>query len=201
MKFKVGDKVRVIDGLKPCARYGDLYITPEMYDSKGKIFTITSTESFYGDARYIINDDSGYYYNDDVLEPVEERRNMEKMVIICDGSKVIAKYYKGDKIISAEAKCSPEDEFDFETGAKLAMDRAIEKMKQEEMSYSLVRCVGYRQKNEFYFTVDKVYQIYEDGRITADNGYIYGGKDSFNNSKVKTMEFLGEYYIFEEVQN
>lgn len=203
MKFKVGDKVRVIDGLKPCARYGDLYITPEMYDSKGKIFTITSAEPFYGDARYIINDDSGYYYNDDVLEPVEEKENeMEKMVIIRDGSKVTAKYYKGDKTVSAEAKCSPEDEFDFEIGAKLAMDRAIEKMKKEdEVDYSWLKCVGYRQNYEFYFTVDKVYKIYDDGRITNDNDFTYGGKAPYLNSKEKVMELLNLYYIFEEVQN
>ena len=42
------------------------------------------------------------------------------------GNKVVAKFNDNNKI-KGVARCSPEDEFDFCTGAKLALDRLIEK--------------------------------------------------------------------------
>ena len=200
MKFKVGDKVRIREDLIIGKKYGSItnYSFLSEIDKNLGVQIITEITE---EGNYKLNK-AKFIYSKEMLEPVKEKENeMEKMVIIRDGSKVIAKYYKDDKTVSAEAKCSPEDEFDFGIGAKLAMDRAIEKMKEGEIGYSWVKCVGYRQKDEFYFTVDKVYKIYDDGRITSDNGYVYGGKDSFNNSKEKIMVFLGDYYIFEEVQN
>lgn len=197
MKFKVGDKVRVRKDLVYNCQYNGLTFFPWMKTEAKNVNRIIWTDN---NNRCGI-DTTSYTYDFSMFELVEEPVFLEKLVIYRENNKTIAKYYKGDKTVSAEAKCSLEDEFDFGTGAKLAMNRAIEKMKEDEESYSWVKCIGYRQSNEFYFTVDKVYKIYDDGRITADNGYIYGVKDSFNNSKVKTMEFLGEYYIFEEVQN
>lgn len=47
--------------------------------------------------------------------------NYEMIIIYRDGNKTIAmNKVTGEK---AEAKCSPEDEFDFSVGAKLALDR------------------------------------------------------------------------------
>lgn len=42
------------------------------------------------------------------------------------GNKVVAKFNNNHKITGV-ARCSPEDEFDFCTGAKLALDRLVEK--------------------------------------------------------------------------
>lgn len=47
----------------------------------------------------------------------------EEIIIKRYGNKVIAKYGKNVGV----AKCSPEDEFDFETGAKLAFERLFKK--------------------------------------------------------------------------
>lgn len=56
-----------------------------------------------------------------------ERDKNQNIIIYRNGNKVIAK----NKLTgnTAEAKCHPEDEFDFMTGAKLAFDRLIEKPK------------------------------------------------------------------------
>lgn len=67
-------------------------------------------------------------------------------------------------------------------------------MKGEEIGYSLVKCVGYRQNHEFAFTVDKEYKIYNNGKITNDNGYVY----SNSKTKEEALDFLSEWYIFEE---
>ena len=191
MKFKVGDKVKVKNGLVGGSSYDEVYFTYGMARLGGKIFTV---EQASVGGYYYLNDGCGYCWTESMLEPIRE-----KLIIYCEDNKTIAKYYNGDKTVTAEAKCAPEDEFNFEYGAKLAMGRAIEKMKEEEIGYSWVRCVGYRQNKEFCFIVDKKYKVYDDGRITSDDGYTYGGKDGCSNSKEEIMKYLSKWYIFEEV--
>ena len=192
MKFKVGDKVRVKKDLVVGHDYGEdrLYFNSEMEVLRGKVFTVKYCNNFC----YILEGAGGWGFNEAMLEPVNDAVP-EKLVIYRDNNKTVAKYYKGDKTVTAEAKCSPEDEFDFEYGAKLAMDRAIEKMKEEEIGYSWVRCVGYRQKREFNFTVGGKYKIFSNGRITDDTGYTFSARGT----KEDMLDFLGDYYIFEEV--
>lgn len=193
MKFKVGDKVRVKKDLVAGHNYGEdrLYFNSGMEVLRGKVFTVKYCNC--NNFRYILEGAGGWGFNEAMLEPVNDAVP-EKLVIYRDNNKTVAKYYKGDKTVTAEAKCSPEDEFSFEHGAKLAMDRAIEKMKEEEIGYSLVKCVGYRQNHEFTFTVDKEYKIYNNGKITNDNGYVYFSSET----KEEALDFLSEWYIFEE---
>ena len=190
MKFKVGDKVRIREDLVGGECYGEdeLYFAPEMEEFRGKVFTVAYRKG----NRFVLKDVGLWEFNEDMLENVAE-----KIIIYCEDNKTIAKYYKGDKVVTAVAKCAPEDEFDFGYGAKLAMNRAIENMKKATMNYSLVKCVGYRQNSEFYFTVDKEYKVYDNGSIVADNGFDYSSKCV--NSKEDVLKYLSKWYIFEEV--
>lgn len=194
MKFKVGDKVRVKKDLVGGCYYGEdkLYFNPEMEVLRGKVFNV----EYCTDFRCMLKGAGYWDFNEAMLEAVDETVP-KKLIIYRENNKTIAKYYKGDKTVTAEAKCAPEDEFSFEYGAKLAMGRAIEKMKEkeEEIGYSLVKCVGYRQNHKFDFTVDKEYKIYNNGKITNDNGYVYSG----SKTKEEALDFLSKWYIFEEV--
>lgn len=50
----------------------------------------------------------------------------QKIVITTDGKTTLARMYEGKTVIkSAEAKCSPADEFDFNLGAKIAFGRLM----------------------------------------------------------------------------
>ena len=50
-----------------------------------------------------------------------------KIVITTDGATTTARFYDGKKVIkAAKAECSPEDEFDFKIGAKIAFDRLVD---------------------------------------------------------------------------
>jgi hypothetical protein len=50
----------------------------------------------------------------------------KKIVITADEKETLARLFEGGKVVkSATAKCSPEDEFDFATGARLAFDRLL----------------------------------------------------------------------------
>lgn len=54
--------------------------------------------------------------------------NRSKIVITTDGTTTTARLYEGKSVIkSAEAKCSADDEFDFKTGAALAVDRLLDR--------------------------------------------------------------------------
>ena len=193
MKFKVGDKVRIRKDAVVDQLYNGLTLFSWMKEEAEDVNKITNV---YGNGRYEI-DTTPYIYDFSMLELVEDSNTFEKFVIYRENDKVIAKYYKGDKTAIAEVKCVPED--DFKHGAKLAMDRAIEKMKEEEIGYSWVKCIGYRQNKEFCSTVDKKYKVYNDGRITSDDGYTYSGKDGCSNSKEGVIKYLSEWYIFEKV--
>lgn len=55
-----------------------------------------------------------------------------KIVITSDGKNTLARMYDGKKIVKeAKAICSPDDTFDFETGAILAFRRLMETEKQK----------------------------------------------------------------------
>ena len=65
-----------------------------------------------------------------LIEPV----TLPKIVITADGKTTTAKRYEGNKVVkTAEAKCHPDDKFDFAIGAKLACDRLLEEKKEPEL--------------------------------------------------------------------
>jgi hypothetical protein len=69
--------------------------------------------------------DCGYWVDPDCFDLVTEN---SKIVITHDGKTTLARRYVNGKVVErAEAKCSPEDKFDFVVGATLAYDRLIEK--------------------------------------------------------------------------
>lgn len=73
MKFKVGDKVRVRKDLIAGKCYGedDLSFVDDMEKFKGKQFEIIKTSG----CDYKL-DDSNYYFNDDMLEPVFTKKDL-----------------------------------------------------------------------------------------------------------------------------
>lgn len=83
-----------------------------------------------------------------------------KIVITSDGEKTLARLYDGNKIIkTATAKCSPDDKFSFETGAKIAFERLFDGEEKEEPKYfsGKVVCV----KPYTGFTVGRIYEFIE----------------------------------------
>lgn len=187
MKFKVGDKVRVRDDLVGGVTYDGIYFGFCMEPFRGKEFIVT----YIANGIYYLNDGRDYTYHESMLEPIIDEP-MEKLVIYRDGGKTIAKYYKSDKVINFTIKNSQ----DFKVDSEFAMRKLFEKMKQEEVGYSWVKCVGYRTTNNFNFTIDKKYKIYDNGRIIDDSGFV------FRNTKTKKdmLDFLSEFFIFEEVK-
>ena len=79
MKYKVGDKVRVISGLVVDGAYGNWGFTEKMKKFKGKSVTISEVCQDY----YRIKEDEEYgYYTDEMFESVEEMSAEELVEII-----------------------------------------------------------------------------------------------------------------------
>lgn len=116
-KFKVGDKI--IGNKKASDRYG---FTREGWI--GRVTKVFDTPRFGDDFRAIgplgnINKEFGLEeeYFDLYTEP-------QKIVITTDGKITIAALYNGKKRIKdAKAVCAPNNKFNFEYGASLALDR------------------------------------------------------------------------------
>lgn len=93
-------------------------------------------------------------------------RKDQKIIITTDGKTTKARLFDGKELIkSAEAKCHPDDEFDFETGAKVAFDRLVEreeKVKPKEMLKNGV--FGLTADNDWFVVVGETL-VYQRGRF------------------------------------
>lgn len=121
-KFKVGDKVRILDGSKINHYFGSWADNMKKYI--GSICTIDDVHSdFYGATGYNMKE-IDYMWDERGLERIEDKPKNQKIVITHDGKMTTAKFYDGKQVIkTAKAKCNPSDEFDFNVGASIAFAR------------------------------------------------------------------------------
>ena len=174
--FKIGDWVRVKSNF-----WGK--------DVVGKVFQITGKRPDFSfqQAAWTCNK-MPYWIEERFLEPMSQ-----KILIMQDEKNpktVIARNLLTNK--KAEAKCAPADEFDFATGAQLALDRLLNKehsfKKKEKPQYynGKVVCVEYDGGLSEFFTVGKVYTV-KDGVIMSNTGNPNGYNPT---DKVKTLNDL-----------
>lgn len=121
-KFKVGDRVRVIkdfDGAKK-GMVGTIAVV-----SDEKIVGVKFDKRFWGG--HDLNGGCEFGYGHWVFPDCMQLISGNKIVITADGATTTARFYDGKKVIkAAKAECSPEDEFDFKIGAKIAFDRLVD---------------------------------------------------------------------------
>ena len=123
-KFKVGDRVRVI---KDCdgAKKGMVGTIAVVDKSTPKTIGVKFDKKFYGG--HSLSGRCKFGYGHWVYLDCIELISGNKIVITTDGKTTTARFYDGKKVIkAAKAECSPEDEFDFKTGAKIAFDRLVD---------------------------------------------------------------------------
>ncbi len=119
-KFKVGDKVEILDGSKIKNYVGGF--AEGMYKYIGKTMEIAEINTMYeGRDAYFLKG-SQFVWDERGLKLVTD--NDKKIVITTDGKTTTAKLYDGKNVIkTAKTKCSPEDKFDFNLGATIALSR------------------------------------------------------------------------------
>ena len=137
-KFKVGDTV--IGNEKASGRYS---ITGKGW--KGTVTEITGVNHF--EAVHFDLEDVHFDLEDEYFDLFKSSCT-SKILITSDGTTTLARLYDGDKVIKkAEAKCAPDDTFDFAVGAELAFQRLMkpvkpskyEGMSDDELSTAICR--------------------------------------------------------------
>ena len=144
-RFKVGDKVKFYQKTeKPyCVTDG----------TNGVIIRVESPRdicwdylvSFEGNRGFSANVDGVYYpccqyVVDEDLEPRKKEKSKFKMNIVLfrKGNTVFAQLHQGKSVVlSAAAKCSPGDDFNFLVGSQIALQRLVQKISGDETKYCL----------------------------------------------------------------
>ena len=183
MKYKVGDKVRIVSKWgKNCCQSPN----GKMDKWLGKVMTVRDVGiTLYRMVEDIEDNESGgWAWTENCIAGLACEN---KIVITSDGEKTLARLYDGKKVVkTATAKCSPDDKFSFETGAKIAFERLIDYAEKEPKYFNgKVVCV-----NKYAgFTVGKIYkfvngQCFDDKKTLRPTGF-----------KCKYLSFFGSTFI------
>lgn len=145
-KFKVGDMVRIVDRgcnfsayetfvKKHCPQLVTKF-RPTNVLTNGEIGKVKAVArhlkapNTYGDILVILCRENVFVIEDKGVEPIT---NDFSIHITSDGKTTTAVLAENSNVIhKAESKCSPDDKFDFETGAKLAFERLMEERKPKK---------------------------------------------------------------------
>lgn len=186
--FKAGD--RVVGNREASKHYG---ITKEGWRG-----TVTGV---YGDAHIKVRGPGiGCVMTFDVNPACFDLdKTGDKIVITVDGKTTLARLYSGKDVVkSAEAKCSPDDVFDFAVGAKLAMDRLLGGEEKQGPKFNKADLqIGRfgRMSNGDWFVIVEDRFIYDEGgfdlvvMVDDDGGLMHKSIDcivkarSFRNAK------------------
>lgn len=130
-KYKVGDKVRVRENADSIpVSHGQFVLGMNEY--KGKVMTIKkiikplSCDYYVYTLENCVGLFADWHWNELHLAPVEGIN--KKLIVTTDGETTTAKLIDGKQTIkTATARCSKDDEFCFETGAQIAVDRLLGK--------------------------------------------------------------------------
>lgn len=160
MEFKVGDKVRGVKGLVKGYK-GVVVKTNSGFNGGLILCRFKNFKGHNGNGGTNIGKDydtSDHWY----VFPYEiELIKNETIVIYRKDDKVIALDKRTGK--KAEAKCHPDDEFDFKTGAKLAFERLLEEPENKEEYYNGKIIFT---KGDSTFKTGHIYEVV-DGKIKS----------------------------------
>ena len=161
-KFKVGDFVKLKKNVKLGDRIDGYTILTSMYEDLQKSrqikeITYLSNQGIYVATVY------GWYVP---FNSLEFATAPEKIIIYRKGAEVVAKNTATGK--TGVAKCNPKDVFDFNIGAKLALERLTNPEPEKPKYYSgKVVCI---KNNEGFSIVGKIYNV-KDGILDFENGF------------------------------
>lgn len=170
-KFKVGDKVKILDGRHIPNYYGGF--VGSMEQEVGNVYSISQIISGSKDrVAYRLN---GMYFSWDErgLELAQSCHDW-KVVIIPDGDTTVAKFYENDKIVKeVTTKKSPDDEYDWKEAVKVLCDRLCTDVEHEPEKFynGRVFCVDNGSAKHLY-TTGKIYE-FKDGQLICDEGYLF----------------------------
>lgn len=206
-KFKVGDKVIILDGSK-IKNYTGTWSAEGMKKFVDEVRTVRSVHpEKHGRVSYYL-EGLIFKWDERGLELVEKKCEFketlpQKIVITTDGKRTTAVLYDGKKRIKkTSAVCNDDDTFDFMTGAKIACERLTEEKETErDLRELLKNGVFGKERKSGKFVIVNGYLIYETGgydrvsifnrNLESDSGFtyideLYSGVMSFDGIKHST---------------
>lgn len=151
MKFNIGDKVRMISHGSPVPFGTKGVIKKEIYNGYLVAWNgWNGGHTGYGCIPYPSNAKNCWWVESEILEIISS--SYPSICISTDGKTTKATLRDGHTIIkTATSVCHPEDEFDYLTGAKIALERVMEKKEeQEELKKPKKFEIGMRVKDSRY---------------------------------------------------
>lgn len=128
MKFEIGKMYRVGGD---CMETGNVIKITGKREACGTVkylYATVSGKTPWKNAEFF---DKGSIFAKSLVPVVQYKKPeilpREPKIVVCrDGNRVTASWYEdGKKVAAGVAKCSPEDTFDFATGARIAFDRLM----------------------------------------------------------------------------
>lgn len=173
-KFKVGDKLRILDGSNIQSYRGGW--TSDMDDFVGDIVTVESiSEPLRGWNFGYRMKECGFLWDEIGLELAET----DQITINRYGNKVVAKMGKKTGV----ARCNETDPFDLYTGVKIAVDRLfgkeseVEEVKRRAKVGEYIKIVSPRSSYDLYKTGD-IFKV--KGFFIESYGDVYVDAPSFS---------------------
>lgn len=170
-KFKIGDKVK----LNPDVKVFDYGRGGVSYDETGKIIGTKESGVHFGD--YEVEFPSHYDWSGLEHELVLANKPVQSIHIYSDGKTITSVLKEGKKVVKeSKATCHEDDEFNFETGAKLAFERLFgdsKEYKEVKREANIGEYIKIVAPDEFYHTGYEKGDILKVTKKDLD-GYVYG---------------------------
>ena len=189
-EFSVGDRVKVVllalNGWRLTGKTGTVVRI-------GRDVGVDFDNHISGhDCRGAAKNGHGWYVDASCLKLIPEVK--ETIVIYRDGQKTVSLHKKGKEVIKKEsARCCPDNEYDFMTGAKIAFERLIgqgdvtqEESKEVQRLNGKVVCI---KTDRSFLTAGKIYE-FKHGLSIDD----IGGTVPFSHNPVSSCDNLNLRY-------
>lgn len=96
--------------------------------------------------------------------------NEKKIIVTTVGNTTTARMFDGKKLVKeAKSVCSKEDTFNFETGAKIAVERLLEEKEEKKKYLNAKICIV--ETKSIFLTTGKIYEI-KNGMWNYDDGHL-----------------------------
>ena len=153
-KYKVGDKVRIVDH-----RTDNMHHFGKMDKWLGKVMTIRECllPGYWMEEDYGENIGFGWRWDDDMISGLAEpEREPCTVELRFDGMITTAVLKRGGRDVkTAEARCNPKDTYSRAEGARVAVERLFEKKRKEDKPKKSKREQGKPKVGDKFVVVQK----------------------------------------------
>lgn len=187
-KFKIGDRVRIVNKDLTCCKIGDTGIIKYIGNPSSVLnyaVELDREDMLFSSCNCHTKDNRGQWVSDDNIELIKPEF---KLVIISKGDKTKAKLYRGESFEKeVEVNRYHKDEYSEKAAVKAVTEKMFGEEEKEESEDNLFngKAVATDDESDSAFTITRG-RVYEfiDGRFYDDNSH-YTPKYSYTNDDMK----------------